>query len=115
MRSGIRYSGKAHTVTMDSCPCCGRWCKVEFSGQRILGIKHATFASDQACPYVKQQDANPANRFQRMVFDYNDLEDRGIAARESVRRQEIRESRLDGRRPVVTDPTNDSSTLEDLF
>lgn len=111
MRSGIKWVGNAHTVTMDRCPCCGAWCQAQIRGRQLLGLKHATFEQDMACPYIQRQDANPVNRFQKVVFNYADLEDRGIAAREALRRTELRESRLDGRRGSTTA----ADTTEDLL
>jgi hypothetical protein len=73
---------------------------VAFNGDTIVGIKHTTFKQDAECPYVKQQDANPMNRFQRVVFNYADLEDRMLSAREALRKTERTESRLDGRPKV---------------
>lgn len=116
--------GGVWTTKLDSCPCCKRWVQVEFKGEKLIGVKHATWENDQACPYVQQADANPMNRFQRVVFNYADLEDRMYAAKEALRKEDNRISRLDGRpthpeedEPSADDVTVDAATLtiEDLF
>jgi hypothetical protein len=104
--------GGVWTTKLESCPCCKRWVQVEFKGQRLIGVKHATFENDQACPYVAQQDANPMNRFQRVVFNYAGLEDSMYAAKEAVRRDEIRDARLDGR-PDPNEVSDDTGLVPD--
>lgn len=120
MKTGLRWKpfnslgtkGGAWNSTLDPCPCCGYWAKAEFKKGVFIGIKHATFEQDRSCPYVEQQNANPMNRFQRVVFNYADLEDRMYAAKEAVRRDELREARMDGRPSLSGD---DSSNLEDVL
>lgn len=111
MKTGIRWNGNAHTVSMDSCPCCQKWVQVRFRFGQILGVKHATFPDDLACPYVAREHANPHDRYQRVVFDYADLESRCIAAREAVRKAERRDARLDGRPKF----SGDNVAVEDLL
>jgi hypothetical protein len=99
--------GGVWTTNLDSCPCCKRWVRVEFKGERIIGVKHATIENDLACPYVQHEHANPMNRFQKVVFNYADLEDRMYVAKEALRKDEIRESHLDGRaKPKEKDCTD---------